>query len=83
MAALRVLVADDHEIVRKGVCALITSHPGWEVCGEAANGRKAVAATLRLSMPELHGLAATRQILEAAPNTAVLVFGRPAHADTY
>ena len=53
------------------------------MCGEAANGRKAVAATLRLSMPELHGLAATRQILKAAPNTAVLVFGRPAHADTY
>src|SRR2546428_3508350 len=64
MAALRLLVADDHEIVRKGVCALITSHPGWEVCGEASDGREAVRKVAQLKpdivildigMPSLNG----------------------------
>ena len=42
MSALRILVADDHEVVRRGLCALLKSHAGWEVCAEAADGREAV-----------------------------------------
>ena len=40
--ALRIFVADDHEVVRRGICALLTSHSGWEICGEAGDGREAV-----------------------------------------
>ncbi len=42
MKALRILVADDHEIVRRGLVELLKSHAGWEVCGEARDGREAV-----------------------------------------
>ena len=82
MATLRVLVADDHEIVRKGVCALITSHPGWEVCGEACDGREAVRKVAQLKpdivildigMPSLNGLEATRQILHQNPRQRILI----------
>jgi len=82
MATLRVLVADDHEIVRKGVCALITSHPGWEVCGEASDGREAVRKVAQLKpdivildigMPSLNGLEATRQILHHNPRQRILI----------
>ena len=79
---VRILVVDDHAVVRHGVRALLESHEGWEVCGEATTGRDAVTQTLQLrpdvvvmdlSLPELNGLDATRQILKAAPNTEVLV----------
>lgn len=80
MATLRVLVADDHEIVRKGVCALIASHPGWEVCGEASDGREAVRKVAQLKpdivildMPSLNGLEATRQILHQNPRQRILI----------
>src|SRR5437762_858042 len=82
MATLRVLVADDHEIVRKGVCSLITSHPGWEVCGEASDGREAVEKVahlkpdiviLDIGMPSLNGLEATRQILHNDPHQKVAI----------
>lgn len=73
MCALRILVADDHEIVRRGVCTLLQSHPGWQICGEAINGRQAVELTaqqnpdlvvLDISMPEMGGLDAARLILQ-------------------
>jgi len=79
---LRILVVDDHAVVRRGVRALLESHEGWEVCGEATTGRDAVELSRRfhpdvvvmdLSLPELNGLDATRQILKEAPNTEVLV----------
>ena len=79
---LRILVVDDHAVVRRGVRALLESHAGWEVCGEATNGRDAVEETLRLrpdivvmdlSLPGLNGLDATRRILQDAPGTEVLV----------
>ncbi|HEV2351039.1 MAG TPA: response regulator transcription factor [Terriglobia bacterium] len=82
MKEVKILVADDHELVRRGVRALIESQPGWEVCGEASTGRDAVEQTKRLkpdvvildlSMPDLNGLEATRQILAAVPRTEVLV----------
>jgi DNA-binding NarL/FixJ family response regulator len=79
---LRILVVDDHAVVRRGVRSLLESRDGWEVCGEATNGRDAVEQTGRLrpdvvvmdlSLPELNGLDATRQILKEAPGTEVLV----------
>lgn len=82
MEALRVLVADDHEIVRRGLCSLIKEHPGWEVAAEAADGREAVEKTRELkpdvtvmdiSMPAMNGLEATRQIVKDHPGTKVLV----------
>ena len=80
--SLRILVVDDHAVVRRGVRSLLESHEGWKVCGEATTGRDAVELTRRLrpdavvmdlSLPELNGLDATRQILKDAPNTEVLV----------
>jgi DNA-binding NarL/FixJ family response regulator len=79
---LRILVVDDHAVVRRGVRALLESQPGWEVCGEATTGRDAVEqvkvlrpeiVVLDLSLPELNGLDATRQILKESPQTQVLV----------
>jgi DNA-binding NarL/FixJ family response regulator len=80
--SLRILVVDDHAVVRRGVRSLLESHEGWEVCGEATTGRDAVEQNRRLrpdvvvmdlSLPELNGLDATRQILKDAPDTEVLV----------
>jgi DNA-binding NarL/FixJ family response regulator len=82
MNALRILIADDYEVVRFGVRSLLQDHAGWEVCGEAVDGRDAVtkAAQLRpdvvvldLGMPNLNGLDAARQILRNAPETMILV----------
>lgn len=83
MTTRRILIADDHQIVREGVRALVERQPGWEICGEAANGRDAVALALELQpeivivdigMPELNGLEAARQITRALPKTEVLIF---------
>lgn len=80
--AFRILVADDHEVVRRGLCAILHTQPGWEVCGEVADGRAAVekaqelrpdAVILDISMPQLNGLEATRQILKSEPRMAVLI----------
>ncbi|HET6861804.1 MAG TPA: response regulator transcription factor [Pyrinomonadaceae bacterium] len=80
---MRILLADDHDIVRRGLRDQLTSREGWEVCGEATNGREAVAMALKLkpdvvvldlSMPELNGLEATRQIRRELPRTEVLIF---------
>jgi len=82
VSALRILIADDHEVVRKGIRSLLEAHPGWEVVAETANGRDAVSSAVRLkpdvalldiAMPGLNGLDATRQILTDAPNTRVLI----------
>jgi DNA-binding NarL/FixJ family response regulator len=82
MAGVIIVVADDHAIVRRGIRALLHSHPGWEVCADAANGREAVekvsqfkpdVAIVDISMPELNGLDATRQILKSSPRTEVLI----------
>jgi len=81
MANLRLLVADDHDVVRKGVRTLLEEQPGWEVCAEAADGREAVekakleqpdVTILDLSMPELNGLEAAKEILKSV-QTKVLI----------
>ena len=82
MTPLRIVIADDHAVVRRGVRALLESQPGWEVAGEATTGREAVELARRLqpdivvldlSMPELNGLEATRQIVKESPRSEVLV----------
>jgi DNA-binding NarL/FixJ family response regulator len=79
---IRILVADDHEVVRRGVCALLKSQNGWEVCGEVSDGRQAMkevstlnpdVVILDIGMPNLNGLDATRQILKKHPNTKILI----------
>jgi len=82
MAAFRIFIADDHEVVRKGLCALLQAEPGWEICGEAADGRQATekvrelkpdAIILDIGMPGLNGLEATRQIIKEDPRARVLI----------
>jgi DNA-binding NarL/FixJ family response regulator len=82
VATFRILVADDHEVVRKGLMAILEQRPAWQVCGEACNGRETVEEARRLmpdlivmdvSMPGLNGLEATRQIVKANPATRVLI----------
>ena len=80
---LRILIADDYDIVREGTCAVVERHPGWVVCGTAKTGREAVELTARLkpdvvvmdmAMPELNGLDATRQIKKLPVPPEVLIF---------
>jgi DNA-binding NarL/FixJ family response regulator len=80
---LRILIADDHEIVRHGIRDIVQAQPGWEVCGEASDGQAALdigqrekpnVAVLDVSLPVLNGVALTRRLRQASPNTAVLLF---------
>ena len=82
MRNLRIVVADDHPLMRRGICDLLESEPGWKVVAEASNGREAVEAmtgskpdvlVIDLAMPELNGLTATREILRALPKTEVVL----------
>ena len=79
---LRILIADDHEVARRGIRSLLESHPGWQVCAEAKDGRDAVELAARtkpdlilldIGMPNLNGLEAARQILPSNPNVAILI----------
>lgn len=80
---IRILLADDHDVVRRGLRGLLESQADWQVCAEARTGREAIAlaeqlhpdiAILDLAMPELNGLEATRYICKELPTTEVLVF---------
>ncbi len=82
MSVLRILIADDHEVARKGIRSLLESHPEWEVCAEARDGREAVEYASRLKpdvllldigMPNLNGLDASRQILATTPDARILI----------
>jgi len=79
---VRILVADDHDFIRQGTCAVLERQPGWEVCGLAATGREAVAQASHLkpdvvvmdvSMPELNGLDAAAQIKRQLPETEIVL----------
>lgn len=81
-ATVRVVLADDHPVVRDGLRSLLASLPGVEVVGEAATGRQAVreavlhrpdVVVMDLHMPDLDGIEATRQVVRAVPAAAVLV----------
>jgi DNA-binding NarL/FixJ family response regulator len=87
----RILLVDDHDVVRRGLRALVERRENWVVCGEAANGRQAVELALAerpdvvvidVAMPEMNGLEATRVIRERLPGTEVLIFA-PSDSDSY
>lgn len=82
MSALRILIADDHEVARQGIRSLLEDHVGWQVCCEAKDGREAVdfATNLKpdvflldIGMPNLNGLDAARQILATDPDARILI----------
>lgn len=82
MRPLKILIADDHQLVRDGLKARLETHPGWVVCAEAADGRQAVElartlgpdiAIVDISMPGLNGIEATRQIRKECPDIQVLI----------
>lgn len=80
--ALRILVADDHDILRRGLKQLLTSHPGWQVCAEARTGREAVSfaeehkpdiVVIDIGMPDLNGLEAARRIRKTLPKVGIII----------
>jgi DNA-binding NarL/FixJ family response regulator len=80
--SLRLVVADDHPLMRRGICDLLEAEPGWEVVAKASNGREAIDAVSKskpdvlvidLAMPELNGLTATREILRLFPKLGVVL----------
>jgi DNA-binding NarL/FixJ family response regulator len=80
---VRILLADDHAVVRRGLRALLEARQDFEVCAEASNGREAVelalhhkpdVAVLDISLPIVNGIEATRQIRREAPGTEVMIF---------
>ena len=82
MCEARILIADDHDIVRKGLRALVQEEPSWQVVADVQDGRSAVAKTqelkpdiaiLDIAMPSLNGLDATKQIMKVNPDTKVLI----------
>ena len=79
----RILIADDHEVVRSGLRLILEAHPGWEVVAEAADGKAAIVkalefkpdvAILDYSIPLVNGVEATRQIRKRNPQIEVLIF---------
>jgi DNA-binding NarL/FixJ family response regulator len=83
MALVRILIADDHEVIRKGLRQLLETRPGWQVCGEATNGTEAIEKTRELrpdlvimdiALPKVNGLTAAATIMEFFPETVVVAF---------
>jgi DNA-binding NarL/FixJ family response regulator len=85
MMDLRILLVDDYAPVRRGLRALLETHPDWKVSDEATNGREAVEKALQthpdvivldIEMPQMNGLEATRRIHAASPDAAILIFSQ-------
>jgi len=79
---LRILVVDDHDVVRRGLRSLVQTQPGWQVCAEAATGRQAVTQAIRLkpdlavldlNLPDLNGLEVARRLRRVRPGMKILV----------
>lgn len=82
MSTIKVLIADDHDLMRRGIKAIIETKKGWEVCGEVRTGAQAVAkakelkpdiAILDITMPELNGLEAAKRIQKVSEKTEILM----------
>jgi DNA-binding NarL/FixJ family response regulator len=82
MSSVKILIADDHEPVRRGLRSLVEARPGWNVCGEVADGKAAVAAARKLrpnlilldvTMPEMSGLDAAQLIRVEVPDCRILI----------
>src|SRR5215218_6982205 len=80
---LKILIADDHEMIRRGVRDIVEAHPGWEVCGEARDGNEALELALLhrpdilvldVSLPRMNGLGVTRRLRQDLPGTSVLLY---------
>jgi DNA-binding NarL/FixJ family response regulator len=80
---VRILIADDHEVVRQGIRTILTSRPDWEICGEAVNGQEAVklagelhpdAIIMDITMPVMSGLEAARQLTRTHGAPPILIF---------
>lgn len=80
---VRIVLADDHEVVRQGVRRFLETQPSLEICAEAANGQEAVEKTLSLkpdivildlSMPVMNGVEATKQIRQLVPSAKIIIF---------
>ncbi len=80
---IRIFVADDHDVIRKGIKSLLQARPEWTICGEARNGKEAIdgvketrpdLAILDISMPELSGLEAAKSISQSGLAVKMLVF---------
>jgi two-component system, NarL family, nitrate/nitrite response regulator NarL len=89
---VRVLVADDHEVMRMGIRNLIQFRSGWSVCAEASNGQEAVEKTrqfhpdvvvMDLTMPVMNGLEAAREIVRTQPQIPVIMFSLHVSDDLY
>jgi DNA-binding NarL/FixJ family response regulator len=85
VAPVRILIVDDHEVMRGGLRSLLESRPGWEVCGEAANSTDAIqqakilrpdVVVLDISMPGFSGLEAVPLIRKETPGAEVLILSR-------
>lgn len=85
MASVRILIVDDHDVMRGGLRSLLESRPGWEVCGEAANSMEAIqqakvlrpdVVVLDISMPGSNGLEAVPVIRRETPGVEVLILSR-------
>jgi DNA-binding NarL/FixJ family response regulator len=83
LMGFKILIVDDHEVVRQGVRTILRSRPQWEVCGEAVNGKDAIEKAkafdpdviiMDITMPEMSGIEATREITKLKLHAAVLVF---------
>jgi DNA-binding NarL/FixJ family response regulator len=82
MGTLRLVVADDHEVVRRGLRRLLETQPGWEVVAEAADGKEALKKVLEtnpdvtmldIRMPSLNGLEVAREIIKSGSKTRILI----------
>jgi DNA-binding NarL/FixJ family response regulator len=81
--SVRILIADDHEVVRQGVRTILSARPEWEICGEAVNGQEAVRLAgelapdiiiMDITMPVMSGLEAARQLTKNKTSAAILIF---------